>query len=46
MFSIVKLIENPPQKVYKSFNQHARVRDEWKKKGFFARMWAHLTYRK
>ena len=41
---LVRLIEHPPQKVYKSFNEHQRVHTEWKTKSFWARIWAHLTY--
>lgn len=43
---LVRLIERPPQTLYKSFNEWNRVHDDWKLKGFWARMWAHLTYRK
>jgi len=43
---LVRLIEQPPQKLYKSFNEWTRVHNDWKTKGFWARMWSHLTYRK
>ena len=43
--NLINLIEQPPQKIYKSLNQWFVVHAEWKQKGFWARIWAHVTYK-
>jgi hypothetical protein len=41
---IVRLIEQPPQKLYKSFNEWQRVHDIWKTKGFWNRIFSHIFF--